>query len=122
MQNLYLRLLVNENGNSAGYYKLNLMHLASDMMMTEDELIEHLKTEQKYWMYDEETEQVLIPKYTKYNMVKGRPQETKLNADLNALTPCRLHKEFIRAWEQCQGTGASSLLDPKFVSAASIYN
>ena len=34
---LYLRLLVNEGGNIAGYYRLNIQHLASDMKLTEDE-------------------------------------------------------------------------------------
>ena len=84
------------------------------MGLEEDKLLDLLTKPNKYWMYDPDTEQVLIPKYTKYNKVKGRPQETKLNADLSALTPCRLHKEFLKAWVECNGIGSETLIDPKF--------
>ena len=111
---LYLHLLVNEGGNIAGYYKLNLRYLAVDMKMTEDEVLELLKRKNKYWLYDEQTEQVLLPKYTKYNTVKGTPQIKKLNAELAKLTPCELHKEFLDNWTLINGTGAEELIDYKF--------
>lgn len=113
-RDLYLHLLVNENGNSAGYYKLNTVHLAADMGISEVALIELLKKDTKYWMYDAETEQVLLPKYTKYNAVKGEPQIKRLNTDLAQLSPCRLHKEFVKAWVACNGIGADELIDDKF--------
>ena len=113
-RDLYLHLLINDNGNSAGYYKLNLWHLSADMGLEEGKLLDLLTKPNKYWIYDPDTEQVLIPKYTKYNKVKGRPQETKLNADLSTLTPCRLHKEFLKAWVECNGIGSETLIDPKF--------
>lgn len=111
---LYLRLIINENGNLAGYYKLNTVHLAADMGMPYEDLLELLNKPNKYWLFDEETDQVLIPRYTKYNVVRGRPQETRLNAELARLTPCRLHKEFVKAWVECNGIGAEQVLDEKF--------
>lgn len=116
MRDLYLHLLVNENGNCAGYYKLNLMHLAVDIGTDEDTLLEMLNSEHKYWKFDQDTEQVLIPKFTKYNIVRGKPQITRLNAELTALTPCQLDKEFIKAWVDCNGIGSEELLDEKFRS------
>lgn len=111
---LYLRLLVNEGGNIAGYYRLNIQHLASDMKLTEDEVTALLSHKNKYWLYDPDTEQVLLPRYTKYNMVRGAPQIKKLNAELAALTPCHLHKEFLRAWSECNGLGSENLLQEQF--------
>jgi len=113
-QSLYLHLLINECGNIAGYYKLNIRHLAVDMQMFEDEVLEILKRDNKYWRFDEETEQVLLPKYTKYNMVKGAPQIKKLNAELSSLTPCKLHGEFMKAWEECNGIGSAELIQDHF--------
>ena len=112
---LYLRLIINENGNLAGYYKLNTVHLAADMGISYEDLLELLNKPNKYWLFDEETDQVLIPRYTKYNVVRGRPQETRLNAELSRLTPCRLHKEFVKAWIECNGIGAEQVLDDKFM-------
>lgn len=111
---LYLHLLINEGGNIAGYYKLNLRHLAADMRSTEEHVAELLKSDNKYWKYDEETEQVLLPKYTKYNVVRGAPQIKKLNAELATLSPCKLHKEFVKAWADCNGLGAEELLQEQF--------
>jgi len=113
-RDLYLHLLINGDGNSAGYYKLNTDHLAADMKVSPEAAIELLKKPTKFWMYDEETEQVLLPKWTKYNSVKGPTQQKRLNADLAQLTPCRLHKEFVKAWVACNGIGAEELLDHKF--------
>lgn len=118
---LYLRLIINDNGNCAGYYKLNLCHLASDMGKTEEEVIALLNQTNKFWAFDEETEQVLLPKYTKYNIVRGNPQITKLNAELSQLSPCKLHKVFLKAWEDCNGLGAERLIDPKFRMIAEDY-
>lgn len=113
---LYLRLIINDNGNSAGYYKLNTVHLAADMGISLQDLILLLKKPNKFWRFDEDTDQVLLPRYTKYNVVRGRNQEVRLNADLARLTPCRLHREFVKAWVECNGVGAESVLDEKFRS------
>ena len=113
---LYLHLLVNENGNIAGYYKLNLRYLCVDMNMDEEEVLRLLKKRNKYWLYDESTEQVLLPKYTKYNTVKGTPQIKKLNAELFKLTPCKLHKAFLENWTAINGIGSEELLDNKFIN------
>ena len=113
---LYLHLLVNENGNIAGYYKLNLRYLCVDMGMDEDAVLRLLKKPNKYWVYDEETEQVLLPKYTKYNTVKGTPQIKKLNAELSKLTPCKLHKAFLENWKAINGIGSEVLLNNWFIT------
>lgn len=112
---LYLGLLINNSGNIAGYFKLNLRYLAADLRMEEGKVLQMLKKKNKYWIYDEQTEQVLLPKYTKYNTVKGNPQIKKLNAELSMLTPCKLHKAFLDNWIAINGTGAEELIDYKFI-------
>ena len=121
VQMFYLRLLCSENGNIAGYFKIDVGHLAYDMRTDEDEVIALLTKKTKYWKYDKETEQVLIPRYTKHNAVKSPPQINKLNAELSKLTPCKLHGEFIKAFAECNGIGAETLLDPKFLEKAKPY-
>ena len=113
---LYLRLLTNEQRNIAGYYKINLRYMALDMGITEAKLEKQLLKQQKYWIYDKDTKQVLIPKFTKYNIVKSRQQFMKLNAELNQLKPCFLHKMFLEAFEEVNGLGSLDLIDPRFVS------
>jgi hypothetical protein len=115
---LYLYLLTNEQRNIAGYYKVNLRHMAIDFGSTESRLERMLEREQKYWIYDPETRQVLIPKFTRYNIVKSKQQYTKMNAELNMLKPCRLHKLFIEAFVEVNGIGADELIDYKFKAKA----
>ena len=110
----YICLLTNSQRNIAGYYKVNIRYLALDMGMDEDHIKALLGRQQKYWIYDEMTSQVLIPKFTRFNIVKSKQQIAKLNADLNALKPSWLHKKFIEAFEEVNGIGASSVLDWKF--------
>lgn len=111
---LYLFLLTNEQRNIAGYYKVNLRHMAFDLGMTEGKLEKMLTRNPKYWMYDKDTKQVLIPKFTRYNIVKSKQQYAKLNADLDKLKPCRLHKLFLEAFVEVNGIGADELIDEKF--------
>lgn len=111
---LYLYLLTNEQRNIAGYYKCNLGHMALDFGVTETRLEKMLCREQKYWKYDPETRQVLIPKFTKYNIIKSKQQYTKLNAEISKLKPCGLHKEFIEAFVKENGIGADEMIDDKF--------
>lgn len=110
----YLYLLTNEQRNIAGYYKVNLKHIAIDLGISSVEAEERLKKKQKYWDYDEETKQVLIPKFTRYNIVKSKQQLAKLNAELSVLKPCRLHKAFIKAFVEVNGIGADELIEEQF--------
>lgn len=118
---LYIYLLTNEQRNIAGYYKLNLKYMAVDFGMTESKLEMMLSRKQKYWSYDPETSQVLIPKFTRYNIVKSKQQFAALNAELNKLKPCRLHKEFIDSFIEVNGVGADEMIDDKFKRTASMY-
>ena len=117
---LYIYLLTNEQRNIAGYYKINLGYMALDFGMTETRLEKMLMREQKYWVYDKDTRQVLIPKFTKYNIVKSKPQIAKLNAELKQLKPCPLHKRFVESFVEVNGIGADELLDEKFKRAISL--
>lgn len=117
-QVVYFWLLTNSQRNIAGYYKINLRYMALDLHATEARLEKILSKDQKYWVYDRATKQVLIPKFTRYNIVKSRQQISALNAELNKLHPCRLHKLFIQAFEEVNGIGAAELIDPKFRSRA----
>ena len=113
-QVVYLWLLTNSQRNIAGYYHINLRYMALDLHASEARLEKILCKEQKYWVYDKDTKQVLIPKFTRYNIVKSRQQITALNAELNKLKPCKLHSLFIKAFEEVNGIGAGELIDPKF--------
>lgn len=116
----YIYLLTNNQRNIAGYYRLNTKYVAVDMGMTKAEIEALLEREQKYWFYDKDTEQVLIPKFTKYNIVRSRQQFAKLNADLNMLKPCKLHRKFIESFEEVNGIGSTEMIDEKFKARAAI--
>ena len=118
---LYLCLLTNNQRNIAGYYKLNIDHLSLDVGLAKQKIESMLIRQKKYWIYDKETRQVLIPKFTKHNTVKSSPQVIKLNAELRTLKPCPLHKEFLKAFTECNGIGAETVLDAKFVEIAKSY-
>lgn len=120
-QVVYLWLLTNSQRNIAGYYKINLRYMALDLHASEARLEKVLNKEQKYWMFDRETHQVLIPKFTRYNIVKSKQQITALNAELNKLKPCPLHKAFLIAFEDVNGIGATELIDAKFKDKAKPY-
>lgn len=110
----YIYLLTNGQRNIAGYYKINLKYAASDLGMTEKEVFDLLNKNTKYWAYAPVEKQVLIPKFTRYNIVKSRQQYAKLNAELSMLKPCRLHKKFLDSFVEVNGIGADGLIDDKF--------
>lgn len=110
----YLYLLTNSQRNIAGYYKINIRYTAFDLQMTPKEVLGLLTKDTKYWEYDLMSSQVLIPKFTRYNIVKSKQQICKLNAELATLKPCGLHKRFIEAFEEVNGLGATNLLEEKF--------
>ena len=110
----YLYLLTNDQRNIAGYYRISLKYIWVDLGWSKTQIEEMLNKEQKYWVYDPETSQVLIPKFTRYNIVKSKQQISKLNAELATLKPCGLHKRFIEAFEEVNGLGAANLLEEKF--------
>ena len=115
----YLYLLTNSQRNIAGYYKVNLAYMALDFQTSREAVERMLMTKTKYWVYDKETRQVLIPRFTRFNVVKSKQQITKMNAELSALKPCRLHALFIKAFAEVNGIGAEELIDPKFRMSAS---
>ena len=110
----YLYLLTNEQRNIAGYYKVNLKYMALDIGIPVKEVEAMLNKDTKYWQYDEQTKQVLIPKFTRYNVVKSRQQFSKMNAELSMLKPCKLHKLFLKSFVEVNGTGADEMIDHKF--------
>ena len=110
----FIYLMTNDQRNIAGYYRVNLKHMAVDLKMTQSKVEKLLAKEQKYWHYDADTKQVLIPKFTRYNIVKSRPQIAALNAELNKLKPCPLHKIFIESFVEVNGIGADDLIDARF--------
>ena len=120
-QVLYFWLLTNSQRNIAGYYKINLAYMSIDLHASESRLEKMLCKEQKYWVYDRETKQVLIPKFTRYNIVKSRQQYASLNAELNKLKPCRLHPLFLEGFEEVNGLGSSNMIDPKFKRICDYY-
>lgn len=117
----YLYLLTNEQRNIAGYYKLYIPYIVVDTGWSQSQIERLLNKKQKYWKYDKETQQVLIPKFTRFNVVKSAQQIKALNAELSKLKPCPLHSEFIKSFEEVNGIGAAELIDEKFKGVANIY-
>ena len=62
----------------------------------------------------------MIPKFTKYNIVKSKQQYARLNAELNMLKPCKLHKMFLEAFEEVNGIGSTEMIDERFKQKAYI--
>lgn len=110
-ERIYTRLLCNPNGNIAGYFLLDTMWLAGSVGITEDELIARLKSQTKYWMFDENTSQVLIPTYTKYNTISGSKQFAALNKAIKPLSICKLHLYLVCCLEKYSGIGTSKAID-----------
>lgn len=118
----FIYLMTNSQRNIAGYYKVNLAHMAVDLRMSKARIEKLLCKEQKYWYYDPDTKQVLIPRFTRYNTVRSRSQVTAMNSEINRLHPCFLHRMFLKAFEECNGIGATELIDSKFRDKALSYN
>ena len=117
----FIYLLTNEQRNIAGYYKINLKYVASDLGLSLEEVTNLVCKESKYWDYDPETKQVLIPKFTRYSLIKSRQQCSALNAELEKLKPCRLHKKFLEAFIEVNGLGAETMIDGKFRTLCETY-
>ena len=94
---LYRTLLSCTTGNMAGYFRINLRTLASELLTTPDQLEEWLETDTPLWSYDRSTRQVYIPTYLKYNKYspKSDQQTKRLNMDLLSLSPSRLDEDFV---------------------------
>lgn len=114
----YLYLLTNDQRNIAGYYRINKKYICVDTSWTKLQVERLLNKKQKYWLYDKATEQVLIPKFTRYNIVKSKQQFSALNAELNKLKPCPLHKAFLEGFADVNGVGSLEMIDEKFRAKA----
>ena len=108
---LYFRLLLNESNNIAGYFRVNTRHLAQDSKKSLKTMKDMLKADTTLWMYDEATEQVLIPTYLKYNNVRSVKQLSAVNFAIRQLKVCPLHLEFIKALEEYGGIGSVGAID-----------
>lgn len=114
----YLYLLTNDQRNIAGYYRINLKYICVDIGWSKNQIERMLSKKQKYWIYDKETSQVVIPKFTRYNIVKSKQQFSALNAELNKLKPCALHGVFLEGFADVNGLGSLDMIDEKFKDKA----
>lgn len=110
----YLYLLTNDQRNIAGYYRINPKYICVDMGWSKGQIERMLTKKQKYWMYDKATGQVLIPKFTRYNIVRSKQQFSALNAELNKLKPCPLHSAFLDGFAEVNGIGSLEMIDSRF--------
>lgn len=116
--------------NIAGYYKLPLMQIKTDLcridrttlrFVSEDEdffdneVFPMIMKEKHLWEYDFDTEQILLPKYLKYNPVCGIKQILAVSGVLKTLTLCPLHIDFLAAFHRCNGDEAVDKLDRAIV-------
>lgn len=109
---LYNYLLNSPVNNAAGYYRLTKAQMrvdfcreaetatgfdASDEKLFNEEILPALVRHTKLWRYDEDTKQVFVPNYLKYNKMAGEKQI--LGPLLSALLPLEkspLHIFFFR--------------------------
>lgn len=106
---LWAYLIGGPQSNAAGFYKLPIKTLKTDLCGSDAEgnllegeeeqfsnvILPLLYSQDKLWKYDRQTSQVLIPKYLKHNKAGGPKQITGLNAQIETLTKCQLHVCFL---------------------------
>lgn len=112
---MYLYLLTCPVGNISGFFKLPPKQIASDLGKPKEKILPQLKAQKKLWKYDEETRQVLIPNYLKYNKASNERQVKAINAAINKLTLCELHVDFLKAFLTYSGMDAWKYLDRDLV-------
>lgn len=115
---LYAYLLSSPYNTIAGYYKLSIKNLKGDLCRydsskdeyNEEDLIAfrtkilpELISQQSLWKYDEGTSQIFIPTYLKYNKVGGPKQLKSVATQVEALTKCSLHRNFLFAVQKYTG-------------------
>ena len=124
---LYHYLLSSPLSNLAGFYRLPKMQIktdlcrldencdfaSSDTKLFKDEILPTLKDEKKLWKYDDETQQVFIPTYLKYNKVGGDKQLKAINTAISTLTICPLHIDFMYCLLTYVGTDVDMYIDRK---------
>lgn len=109
---LYCYLLTSTVSNAAGYYRLTKAQLRVDLCAEDDEsisgfleednaritekILPMLYGENKLWEYDQQTKQVLVPNYLKYNKIAGPKQLPTLISAVNSLSLSPLHVLFFR--------------------------
>ena len=92
---MYVYLLTSPVGNAAGFYRIPPRQIAGDLHIPEKEILPELCDQTKLWKYDAETRQVLIPKYLKYNKAVSEKQVKGVNAQIESLQKCVLHRDFL---------------------------
>lgn len=97
---LYLYLLTCPYSNIAGFYRLPPRQIVSDTGLEETKILPLLLGQKKLWKYDEESRQILIPNYLKYNTLKNDNQRKAINTQLMTLELCDLHKYFMHSLQK----------------------
>lgn len=115
---LYLYLLTCPIGSSAGYFRLPVKQVAIDLDMTKARALELLTEEKRLWEYDENTNQVFIRNYLKYNKLGGAKQMSNLNLQVKGLADSPLHLGFVKAARQYVGEDVIEYLDQTFLACA----
>lgn len=123
---LYNYILTSPVSNLAGYYTLQIIQIkanlcrynkelgefnAKDEELFKKEVLPELKSQKCLWKYDPVNEQILIPKYLKYNKVGGSSQLTAVARAVKTLKVCELHIDFLYALHKYVGTAACDYID-----------
>lgn len=123
---LYNYILAGPLSNIAGFYKLPIMQIKlnfcrydaeTDSFNPEDvELFNRyikpaLYDQSKLWIYDKDSEQILIPDYLKQNKAAGPKQLKGIAAAVSTLTICPLHFDFLKSLELYCGADAVKLIN-----------
>ncbi len=125
---LYNYILTSPVSNLAGYYALGIMQIktnlcryeegrfnAEDEQVFEEKVLPELYSQKCLWKYDNETKQVLIPKYLKYNKIGGSSQLIAVGKAIRTLEVCELHIDFLYALHKYVGTAACDYIDKDIV-------
>ena len=115
---LYVYLLTCPIGSAAGYFRLPVKQVAIDLDLTKATALELLTNEQSLWQYDQETNQVFIRNYLKYNKLGGEKQMSNLNLQVKGLADSPLHLSFIKAAREYVGEEVIEYLDHSFLAYA----
>ena len=115
---LYMYLLTCPIGSSAGYFRLPVKQVAIDLDMTKAKALELLTSNKGLWEYDEDTNQVFIRNYLKYNKLGGAKQMSNLNLQVKGLANSPLHIGFLKAARQYVGEEVIEYLDQAFLAYA----
>lgn len=114
---LWFYLLTSPLSNQAGFYKLNLRYLAIDLG---SEFKDLLLEPTDLYIYDKDTELVLIPNYLKYNVAKSPQQLRGVANSVRSNSMCPLWVDYMFALNKYCGKDSLTYYDERILKQVKI--